>query len=278
MAGFQEQIASNMQGYLDLTGQTGKWTADVGDIVTIKDVSNERIFGNPDGSVVTGLAKDYGLDSSTRLTATEYNNGFLYLVDEDGKGICWIDRYQLNKFGGNNSSKNDYSSDIIEVNPRNNYDDEDDYEESNKKKRKKKLKVVYGEGIAPFANGGRTPSGIDNGALAILHSNEAVLNANDTQTLDDIKELMKEIKTMYKTNDIRPSNYNNLYSNGLINTYDLNRIQNMGNNYNNDSHNQTIVNMTNNITNNNLQEVGMNEKSFEKMLDRTLKRSGHKFK
>ena len=79
-------------------------------------------------------------------------------------------------------------------------------------------------------------------------------------------------------NDIKPSNYNNLYSNGLINTYDLNRIQNMGNNYNNDSHNQTIVNMTNNITNNNLQEVGMNEKSFEKMLDRTLKRSGHKFK
>ena len=80
----------------------------------------------------------------------------------------------------------------------------------------------------------------------LFHWNETI------QKLNDIKELMKEIKTMYKTNDIKPSNYNNLYSNGLINTYDLNRIQNMGNNYNNDSHNQTIVNMTNNITNNNL--------------------------
>lgn len=238
MAGFQEQIASNMQGYLDLTGQNGKWTADVGDTVTIKDVSNERIFGNPNGGDVKGTASNFGLDSSSKLTATEYNNGFLYLVDENGKGIGWVNRYQLNKFN------------------------------SNKKKNK----------ISQFASGGRTPDNIDEGALAVLHSNEAILNANDTQTLDEIKEIMKDIKTMYKTNDIKPSNYNNLYSNGLINTYDLNRIQNMGNNYNNDSHNQTIVNMTNNITNNNLQDVGMNEKSFEKMLDRTLKRSGHKFR
>ena len=90
MAGFQEQIASNMQGYLDLTGQNGKWTADVGDTVTIKDVSNERIFGNPNGGDVRGTASNFGLDSSSKLTATQYNNGFLYLVDEDGKGMPLI--------------------------------------------------------------------------------------------------------------------------------------------------------------------------------------------
>ena len=39
---------------------------------------------------------------------TEYNNGFLYLVDEDGKGIGWVDRYQLNKY--NSDKKADYKN------------------------------------------------------------------------------------------------------------------------------------------------------------------------
>lgn len=53
--------------------------------------------------------------------------------------------------------------------------------------------------ISQFADGGRTPSNIDDGRLSILHSNEAILNANDTKKLDKIYDTVSSYKLVNNT-------------------------------------------------------------------------------
>lgn len=139
--------------------------------------------------------------------------------------------------------------------------------------------------LAGYKSGGRTPSNIsDNGALALLHKNEKILNSEDTNTFDkgmeiintDLKDFIDKFDSAYRTNTL--SGYNNLDVFG--NTTDLNSMANraMNNTTNNSSDNSTIVQMDVNIVNNNLQDVGMNEKNIEKVIRKVVKTDGRRFK
>lgn len=134
---------------------------------------------------------------------------------------------------------------------------------------------------AGFATGGRTPSDIgEEGKLAILHSNEKILNDDDTKKLDDIYALMDnlpifdEIKKM--TSDISntslmpsyvPTSYN------PISSLDVNKIiREITNNTNNNNSNKVENTITNNTTinNNNTQESYMNQRKLEKFWKQQL--------
>lgn len=138
--------------------------------------------------------------------------------------------------------------------------------------------------IARFATGGRTPSNMSGGKLGILDPNEKILNSEDTNTFDkgmeiintDLKDFIDKFDSTYKLNTL--NGYSNLDVFG--NTTDLNSMANraMNNTTNNSSDNSTIVQMDVNIVNNNLQDVGMNEKNIEKVIRKVVKTDGRRFK
>lgn len=139
--------------------------------------------------------------------------------------------------------------------------------------------------LAGYESGGRTPSNIsDNGALALLHKNEKILNSEDTNTFDkamtivntDLKNFIDKFNNSHNNT---LNGYNNLDVFG--NTTDLNSMANraMNNTTNNNSNdNSTIVQMDVNIVNNNLQDVAMNEKNIEKVFRKVIKNDGRRFK
>lgn len=140
--------------------------------------------------------------------------------------------------------------------------------------------------LAGYKSGGRTPSNIsDNGALALLHKNEKILNSEDTNTFDkgmeiintDLKDFIDKFDSAYRTNTL--SGYNNLDVFG--NTTDLNSMANraMNNTTNNSNDNSKVeINMDVNIVNNDLKDVGMNEKNIEKVIRKVVKTDGRRFK
>lgn len=153
--------------------------------------------------------------------------------------------------------------------------------------------------IAGYATGGRTPSNIDNGAFALLHSDEKVLNEQETQDwskavntindLGDMKNSIDKISGIYDYIMTSGSLVNQLYSQySNVGSYtmpnvvgtDLNRIaSNVVNNNNTDS-SQNINNnfdMHFSITNNNKDDVLMNEHNFAKMMNKVLKNSARKY-
>ena len=153
--------------------------------------------------------------------------------------------------------------------------------------------------IEAYATGGRTPDNIDNGAIGILHSGEKVLNKEETDDwskavntindLGDMKNSIKEISGIYDYIMNSGSLVNQLYSQySNVGNYtmpnvigsDLNRIASSVINNNNTDSSQNVNNtfdMNFTITNNNGTDVMMNERSFERMMNKVIQKSSRKY-
>lgn len=150
--------------------------------------------------------------------------------------------------------------------------------------------------VASYDTGGRTPSNIDDGAVGILHSDEKILNKEDTVKFDNAMDKINDmslnsidnaqIDQIYDYMKSAGSILNNLSNYNLsnysipINTgLDLNRIANSVTTNNNSTDNNYEPNITVNasITNNTPVDAMMNERNFEKMMNRVLQKSSRKY-
>lgn len=138
----------------------------------------------------------------------------------------------------------------------------------------------WNEDISQFATGGRTPSNLpDSGALSILHKKEAILNANDTQKLDDIHEYVKSTSIILDRIDTNYNLLNNL--NSTVSTIPninptMSRLSNITNNTTNDNSMVQEINnyFDTNITNNTKEEVMMNDRMFEQKMNKLMGKYG----
>lgn len=130
----------------------------------------------------------------------------------------------------------------------------------------------WNNNIAQFASGGRTPSNIDGGALSILHSGEAILNANDTQKLDDIYNFVTVSASLLDRLESYMGLSNTVHET-IMPTPDYNRILDGNTTTNDNSRNVTIENEIN-ITNNTKNDSYFNAHSLEKMFKNQISRFG----
>ena len=135
--------------------------------------------------------------------------------------------------------------------------------------------------MASASSGGRTPSGIDEGRMMILHSDEMISSAEDTKKFDNINRVVNETKEILNklTNSLNGFNMNSL-SNALGLNY-LNpamSLTNLSNSTSNTNDDYTDIKMINNIYNTNALETGINERQIEKKLDKIMRKQGRKFK
>lgn len=127
---------------------------------------------------------------------------------------------------------------------------------------------------AQFAKGGRTPSNIDNGAMAVLHSDEAILNAKDTEKLDAIYSTIKVSQALLD----RLGTYLDLSAKVNAPTmpnYDYNRIFSGNHTTNNNGGNVTVNNEIN-VTNNTKSDSYFSARSLEQMFKNQIGRFGGK--
>lgn len=152
---------------------------------------------------------------------------------------------------------------------------------------------------ASYDTGGRTPSNIDDGAFALLHSDEKVLNKKETDDwsnavntindLGDMKNSIDKISGIYDYIMNSGSLVNQVYSQfsnvgnytmpNVVGT-DLNRIANSSIVNNTTDSSQNVTNnfdMNFNITNNNKDDVLMNERNFTKMMNKVLEKSARRY-
>ena len=135
--------------------------------------------------------------------------------------------------------------------------------------------------MASASSGGRTPSGIDEGRMMILHSDEMISSAEDTKKFDNINRVVNETKEILNklTNSLNGFNMNSL-SNvlGFGNLNPAMSLTNLSNSTSNTNDDYTDIKMINNIYNTNALETGINERQIEKILDKIMRKQGRKFK
>lgn len=136
--------------------------------------------------------------------------------------------------------------------------------------------------LAGYDTGGRTPSNIsDNGALALLHKNEKILNSDDTNTFDrgmeiintDLKDFIDKFDGVYRTNNL--GGYNSFDI--LGNTTDLNSMANraMSNTTNNSNDNSKVeINNEFNITNEKQVQADRMPNNISKLLQNEARSCG----
>lgn len=139
--------------------------------------------------------------------------------------------------------------------------------------------------IQHFEKGGIVPNTVGKDeALAYVGAGEGIVNSEQMKNLNkgmdiintDLASFIDKYKDVY-SNTL--GGYNNLDVFG--NTTDLNSMADRAMNNttnNNSSDNSTVINMDVNIVNNNLQDVGMNEKNVAKVVRNVLKEDGRRFK
>lgn len=139
--------------------------------------------------------------------------------------------------------------------------------------------------IQHFRTGGIVPNTVDKDeALAYVGAGEGIINSEQMSNLNkgmdiintDLVDFIDKFDSVY-SNTL--GGYNNLGVFG--NTTDLNSMANraMNNTTNNNSNeNSTVINMDVNIVNNDLKDVGMNEKHVAKVVRNVLKEDGRRFK
>lgn len=135
--------------------------------------------------------------------------------------------------------------------------------------------------IGGYASGGRTPSNIDNGKLSVLHSNERILNEEDTKDFDlmtkiineDLKDFIEKSSNIFdnlnKMNFIQP--------NLSIGMGDLNKMANSIQNVNNDS-SKVEINNEFNITNKEQVQADNMPKSIEQLMKANINRYGKRMR
>lgn len=193
-----------------------------------------------------------------------------WIPDEDRQII--LDNYYKQK------QQDTTDSDVIDLTTLDT-DEDEDY------KRKKKRKT-----IASASTGGRTPSNIDNGAIAILHSGEMISNAEDTKKFDNINETTNKTKDILKelADGLDAFRNSNINMNPLMTsdlsfvrgnpTMDLSKLANNITNSNTNNNNETNVYMTNNIHNNNALETSINLQDLEKAMVKVFKQQNRRFR
>lgn len=140
----------------------------------------------------------------------------------------------------------------------------------------------YEAEIGSYATGGRTPSNIgDSGALSILHKNEKILNANETEKFDSNMDKIDDIyNTLMSSNSVL---FNQLSLSGnyippnIAPMTDLNRIlSNITNNTNNDNSKTTNFefNNTYNVETRTNFDATMFEKNISKQFKGELRKAG----
>lgn len=207
---------------------------DYGDIVTLDKSST--IYKDSTGTANSGTVESHGYDDTTQFKRGAYSNGFYGIIDaKSGVAVGWIPTGDVYK-----------------------YIEKED-------KRKKKQAVQ-------FASGGRTPSNIDDGAMAVLHSNEAILNANDTAKLDAIFENVKiSQKLLDRLNGFLE--FNAKMQQTTMPNLNYNRLLSNGSNTTTNTSNVTMKNEIN-ITNNTKSDSYFNARSLEKMFKNQIGRFG----
>lgn len=135
--------------------------------------------------------------------------------------------------------------------------------------------------MASASSGGRTPSGIDDGRMMILHSDEMISSAEDTKKFDNINKVVNETKEILSrlSNSLNGFNMNSLSN--VLGFGSLNpamSLTNLSNSTSNTNDDYTDIKMINNIYNTNALETGINERQIEKMLDKIMRKQGRKFK
>ena len=212
---------------------SSNWIADTGSHVWIPKPKSTEVYSDTQGNSL-GNAWDNGIGAGDELKVTDYDNGYVKIVNKSGQS-WWIDRYKLNR---------------------------------------------WNDDISQFATGGRTPSNLPNsGALSILHKKEAILNANDTQKLDDIHEYVKSTSIILDRIDTNYNLLNNL--NSTVSTIPninptMSRLSNVTNNTTNDNSMVQEINnyFDTNITNNTKEEVMMNDRMFEQKMNKLMGKYG----
>jgi len=130
--------------------------------------------------------------------------------------------------------------------------------------------------IASLSTGGRTPSNIDEGALAMLHSDELVLNSNETGTIDDILSYVKNSGGIISQLSNQYANSNNYSLPSLVGT----NLNGIGSNITNTSSNSTTsqsISMPVTIVNEKGSE-SFTEQKLYKAIDKWQKEQGRKYK
>ena len=239
--------------------------------------SVDSLLGKYDTSYSGLMDKDYANDSGKGVykgIAYEISGDEViskeWISDEDRQAI--LDNYY------NQKQQDSADLDIIDLTTLDN-DEDEDY----KKKKKRKT-------IASASTGGRTPSNIDNGAIAILHSEEMISNAEDTKKFDNINETTNKTKDILKelADGLDAFRNSNINMNPLMTsdlsfvrsnpTVDLNKLASNVTNSNTNNNETTNVYMTNNIHNNNALETGINERQLEKMMVKVFKQQNRRFR
>jgi hypothetical protein len=128
--------------------------------------------------------------------------------------------------------------------------------------------------ISSLSSGGRTPDNIDDGALSVLHSNEVILNANDTVKLDEMYDYIRNSGALLSQLSNQYSNIGSYSIPSVVGT-DLNRL--MSSVVNNSADNSS----SNSININNTYQVDatsdFNTKNFSNNLDKQFKNTLRKF-
>lgn len=132
-----------------------------------------------------------------------------------------------------------------------------------------RTKVNKWNDISAFASGGRTPSNIDNGALSILHSGEAILNANDTKKLDDIYDFVTVSASLLDRLEGYVALSNKVHE-ATMPSPDYNRILGGDNTTNNNNSKTVTIENEINITNNTKNDSYFNARSLEKMFKQQI--------
>jgi hypothetical protein len=187
--------------------------------------------------------------SSTKITTTKNSNGSTTVKNSDGSTTTTSKDGKTTETSGKTSSGSNYT-------------------------------IVKHNNTASYDTGGRTPSNIDDGALAVLHSNEKVLNADDTIKFDDSMNKIDKLYDYFKnSNSIlsqQLTTLNNYSIPNISSLTDLNKIASSitNNNTDNSKINNLEINNTYQVENKTDFDTKLFSKNQDKQLRDTLRKYG----
>lgn len=278
----EKMITKNQQSemYKILSKYSDEYKKMGGDVATSVEASLKKI-----ADAITNLnnakIKDFG-GSSVKYTGTS-SSGSNYAVIKGGiVADSPFDINEANQIYDSSSSGKSSSSSKTSTNANKTYAN-GDYTDSKGNYYTNSGNTYYDEAsksykkYGSYATGGRTPSNIDNGALAVLHSDEKILNQKDTVMIDQIYDFVKSSGSLINQLAQSYSNSSN-YSIPNLSINDLNKIANSVINNDNSSNNiSTPVEMSVSIINQNGAEAVMNEKTLEKMVTKVVQKNATKY-